>query len=603
MKSLHFLLTNILADASICCGTTTTKDLKTIFRRLEHEGLSFLTITLGEFASDFEESLENKRIDPSSFRSFRKMKGGLIPRFLSGIVGQVFKTDGSLADHPSVVCISCVRQICRMWKKILLPCTKERVSAAIEGYAAIEDSMAHIGFGKFSSIDHSDEECVNFLKISKLLWGNVLFSLEKEIMGIVPNHGPGAVAERQLPNQKYVWTQWHSRLEPFFPASDFCYHNSEAWLEESPKVEFLSPDQEPPVRVITVPKTLKTPRIIAIEPKCMQYTQQALMRGLVSVLERHPLTRGHLNFTDQTINASLALESSRTQHLATLDLSEASDRVHSSMVDGMLRSVPVLSDAVFACRSTRAKLPSGELIHLRKFASMGSALCFPIESMVFFTILVQSELQRLGLRLSLRNIRRVVSQIYVYGDDLIIPVDGVPTATQLLHTFGMKVNTAKSFSKGNFRESCGMDAYDGVNVTPVYIRRMLPSSRHDVGGVVSAVAFSNQLYKNGYFKSCDYIEKHLAKLGLKIPAVSDTSACVGFVRDHRSLTIHRFNDKLHRPEVKGYVVVVREKNDLIDGHSALMKWFLKGLNPDKKHYLHSADSGRLAIKVRWCSVY
>ena len=592
MKSLHLLLHNILADASILCGTTTTKDFKTILRRVEHEGLSFLTITLGEFSSDFEESLENEQVDSTHFRSFRKTKGGLIPCFLSGITSQVFDPDGRLAKQPSIACISAIRQICRMFKKLQVPCSKERVAKALDGYVAIEKLMSEEG-----------PDTSTFVKVSRLLWGNVLGPLEKEILELIPNHGPGAVAEKLLPNQKYVWRQWHSRLEPYFPAESFCYANSQAWLDRVQDVDFLSLEQEPPVRVITVPKTLKAPRIIAIEPACMQYAQQALLQRLVAILETSKFTRGHLNFSDQTINASLALENSLTKRLATLDLSEASDRVHSSFVYAMLDSFDSLYHAIDACRSRTAKLPDGTLIHLRKFASMGSALCFPIESMVFFTILVESELRRLGLRLSVSNINRVVRDIYVYGDDLIIPTDGVPFATELLCAYGMKVNSAKSFSRGNFRESCGMDAYMGCEVTPSYLRHMLPGSKRDVSRIVSLVALSNQLYKKGYFNTCKGIEEHLARLRLRIPYVTETSACVGYIRDDKAPTVHRYNDKLHRPEVKGYVVVVREKSDLIDGHPALMKWFLKGLNPDKRHYEHSADSGRLAIKDRWCSVY
>nr|QDH86778.1 MAG: RNA-dependent RNA polymerase [Leviviridae sp.] len=88
----------------------------------------------------------------------------------------------------------------------------------------------------------------------------------------------------------------------------------------------------------------------------------------------------------QEPNQLLAQKGSRDGSLATLDLSEASDRVSLQLVEELLARNPLAKEAILACRSLRASVPGHETITLAKFASMGSALCFPIEAMVFITI-------------------------------------------------------------------------------------------------------------------------------------------------------------------------------------------------------------------------
>lgn len=64
------------------------RDMMTIMSRVEHEGISFLTITLPTFGKDFERSLSRGFIDSSCFLSFKKH--GAIPAFLQGMLSQVF---------------------------------------------------------------------------------------------------------------------------------------------------------------------------------------------------------------------------------------------------------------------------------------------------------------------------------------------------------------------------------------------------------------------------------------------------------------------------------------------------------------------------------
>jgi len=603
MKSLMPLLSSMLHDCSIKCGTTTTRDLMQISRRIENEGLSFLTITLGDFASDFERSLEQGHIDASLFRSFGKV--GAIPKLFSGMLRQVFDSTGVLLSEPSITSIRCIRQVCRMWKKILLPCSGDRIFAAFEKYTQLDEALA-------KDYQNSDQDLIrDFGIVSDCLWSAVLAPVQYSLLNgdLVCRHGKGAVAEKILPNQKYTWKHWHTRLSPFFEVSDYGYSSILGFLENCDCIELLSPELEPPVRVVQVPKTQKSPRIIAVDPACMQYTQQALLRSFYDALERNPLTRGFINFTSQEVNASLAKESSKHGLLATLDLSDASDRVHKDLVWRMLASVPQLRDACFACRSTSAIVPTrngGEPVRviLNKFASMGSALCFPIESMVFWTLLLTLAMRRNAKhQCTQRDILRYRSGLYVYGDDIVAPVYMVPSILDAFKSVGLKVNSSKSFWIGKFRESCGMDAYDGQDITPIYVRRPRPKDRSDVSSIISWVELANQLVKAEFYCSAQSVRSAVDSIQ-RFPDIPDMTACVGYkgFPFGRPL-VTKWCKNLQRPLVKGLVVVPRRKPDRIDGWAALTKWFLSSsIDNDRYRYESSVSFGSLALKSRWCVV-
>jgi len=262
--------------------------------------------------------------------------------------------------------------------------------------------------------------------------------------------------------------------------------------------------EEIPVRVIAVPKTKKSPRIIAIEPSHVQYMQQGVKDFLYARLEKYFLTRNSVRFTDQSVNRANAKQSSVDRSLCTLDLSDASDRVHNLLVRnifGTSRIWPYLQ----SCRSTHALLPNSKTpVELQKFASMGSALCFPVEAMVFYTV-VQCALHYYYRETpTVRTLMRYSKLIDVYGDDILVPTEARATVTSFLEAYGLKVNTSKSFSEGNFRESCGGDYYRGQDVTPVYMRVRIPNRRDHFDPTVAAslVSTSNQLYKLGYWKTC-----------------------------------------------------------------------------------------------------
>jgi hypothetical protein len=175
---------------------------------------------------------------------------------------------------------------------------------------------------------------------------------------------------------------------------------------------------------------------------------------------------------------------------------------------------------------------------------MGSALCFPVESMVFFTICIVGRLAALSLLPTVSNIKKVARRVYVYGDDLLVPSDEVPTVARALSAFALKVNDTKTFRTGMFRESCGMDAYNGVMVTPIYVRTMPPSDRRSSAELVSYVSLANQLYKAGWWVLAKRVREVVERILGPLPTVRETAPCLGWHTLRNSYDIHGWDNDL-----------------------------------------------------------
>jgi hypothetical protein len=528
--------------------------------RSKHEGLSFLTITLPSFSKDFEYCLENGKVDDTVFLSFKKHRR--LPAFLQGYSRLVFDLgSGVLLDDPNVDAIRAVRQLTLLFSKILIDCEPRRVNAAFREFVECEQEV-RAGVGS--------REYFNFSRISTLLFGSMFSYADQKVYSgdIFPKHGPGATADRLYGNQKFHQTTWPCRLEPYFPYGEMVLPNWSFW-DQLGKVDFLEPGREIPVKVISVPKTMKTPRIIAIEPTAMQYAQQGLLEAMREGIKQDHLLNSFIGLDDQTPNQRLCREGSLTQDLATLDLSEASDRVSSEIVRVLLRDHRHFRNAVFACRSRTARLPSGDLLDLAKFASMGSALCFPMEAAVFLTAIFVGIEQDLGHLITRRDIESYVGRVRVFGDDIIVPSDHVRSVIASLEYFGLKVNRRKSFWKGKFRESCGKEYYGGTDVSIVRCRRVLPSSRRDVREVVSTVSLRNQLFIAGHERAVDCLDKRLRHVLRHYPLVGTGSPVLG--RLHYCTPESEYRMKGGYPMVKGWLIRSPIPVNEIDDWPALRK--------------------------------
>jgi len=623
MKSLMLLCQSVLKNIGTLCCTSTDLDFKTVQERVETRGLTFLTIELADFGKDFERGLELGTVAPTGswvpFKGFKRRHS--LPIFLGGLMGQVFDSEsGVLLDTPNVEAIRCLRQFTLMWAKIELDCTEERVNAAMRSFIECEREVevtADLLLQEdiLSSTSGEESFLSKFSRVSKLLWCDVLQRVEEDVIynQIVPRHSGGQTAERVLGNAKYYQSEWTTRLEKVFSSIEFLLpspHGDDVRRLAS-CVSYLEPGAERPVRVTAVPKTQKTPRIIAIEPICMQYVQQGLMEKFYEYIETQGDNLGLniVGFLSQEPNQLLAKEGSLHRELATLDLSEASDRVSNLLVTVLLDSerYPNLLEAVQACRSTRADV-QGEVVNLSKFASMGSALTFPIEAMVFSTCVLIGFEEALNTRLTPRLCKQLKGRVRVYGDDIIVPVDIVPHVIRALQTFGFKVNDHKSFWNGYFRESCGRDYYAGEDVTVTRVRHPFPESLKDVTEIEGVISLRNQLYKAGLWEvAFDFMDNWISNFLSEecYPVVMESSPILGRV-SALGYEIQKTSTKTQTPLVRGYVSKVKLPVNPVDGTEALFKWFLKrGDLPiaDRDHLLRSGRPESSSIKLRWGSPF
>jgi hypothetical protein len=517
VKSLIVLWKSIAEDLAMRCCTSAHRDVKYVMDRSKYEGLSFLTITLPTYAKDFELCLERGFVDNSVFLSFKK--NGRLPAFLQGFACLVFdRRTGVLLESPSVEAIRSIRQLTLLFGKILLDCEPWRESKAFSEFLKCEQEVRE-SLGSRSLDD--------FKRVSSLIFASVFSAMDSDVYygRLIPKHGPGSTADGLLGNQKFHQVEWPCRLEPYFPYGEMVLPNWSHW-EQLGEVNFLEPGAERPVKVISVPKTMKTPRIIAVEPTAMQYAQQAVLRSFRDAI-RHTLPDSFIGLDDQTPNQRLAKHGSESGELATLDLSEASDRVSIELVSSMLSNHKHLLGAVMACRSRRAIMPSGDVVSLAKFASMGSALCFPMEASVFLTLIFLGIEQDLGRPLTRSDLLDHIGRVRVFGDDIIVPVDHVRSVIRCLEAYGLRVNVNKSFWNGKFRESCGREYYDGQDVSLVRVRRVLPSSRKDVQEIISAVSLRNQLFFAGLESAVDLLDRRMLRILGHFPVVEEGSPVLG----------------------------------------------------------------------------
>lgn len=202
-----------------------------------------------------------------------------------------------------------------------------------------------------------------------------------------------------------------------------------------------------------VPKDAKTHRNIEIQPLLNSWLQS----GLGVMIRRRLKRLAGIDLNDQTRNQELARQGSITGFWATIDLSNASDTIASNLVRLLLPD-----DWLHAMELTRTHKVwfDGGWRKLHRFSSMGNAFTFELESLIFWAIC--------------KSICEVVhgyeGDISVYGDDIIIPAHCFETICEFLPFFGFTPNLKKSFHVGPFRESCGTDWWNGVNVRPLFLK-------------------------------------------------------------------------------------------------------------------------------------
>lgn len=355
-------------------------------------------------------------------------------------------------------------------------------------------------------------------------------------------HGSGSVAEGNLSMaDKYRSLVYDRKI-------DYCCGWHMSGISMSDYCPFV-PDSSVKLNrtsvVRFVPKNAKKLRTICMEPATLQYFQQGVMRVTYDYFRKHPYLSKRINLRDQTQNQKLARDGSLANGLATLDLSAASDSVSWVLVRRIFKSTPLLR-WMLATRSTHNRLPDDSVIESAKFAPMGSALCFPTECLVFAAI-IEYVARKCGSRPS--DTSRVWS---VYGDDLIVPTSWVEPVVLILNRLGFLVNKDKSYTDGPFRESCGKEYYDGVDVTPVYYRLPVVKDKLSPSDFMALCVSANNSFERGFlFLRAFYIDKVLkTPKNSRIPKFRN--GCPLFAEDleHPPFVYSPFAENFHLERVR-----------------------------------------------------
>jgi len=218
-------------------------------------------------------------------------------------------------------------------------------------------------------------------------------------------------------------------------------------------------------RLAFVPKDLRGHRAICIEPLGNMLIQKGYGEAIRLRLKQWGLDLG-LGYEDgvpcerQLLHRDLAKQSSVNGINATIDLSSASDTISTSLVKFLLPTE--WFDELNRCRSKFTELPDGSVIRNEKFSSMGNGFTFELESLIFYAFALAS-------RYHFGKPSDVVS---VYGDDQILPSSYALEHCEMLERAGFSINLSKSYLSGTFRESCGGDYFNGVDVRPVFIKEL-----------------------------------------------------------------------------------------------------------------------------------
>lgn len=506
-------------------------DCAEINTRVVGEGLPFVTSTLPSLGKALERSFETGYLEvPSGFSRSKRNPG--LPAFLQDVLARIYDSEGRLhqllnwvdvvvesGDETSVRAVKSateavkfVRQLCYLGYKLELPRDEELDQQFVESWVATDRELPEPD--DTSEPCYADAVCREF---TRLIDG-------VSPRQILPKHGPGAVATGERDDQKWAFKRLHPRLADLYDLSYFTV-GGRSEIADRPEwvTEFLSSRDRlkygPCSRMVLVHKDARGPRVVCPEELELMFIQQGLAEQLAQIIERQSF--GRVQFRDQVPNGRLALQSSLSRKDATLDLKDASNRVSLWAIRRACRGhylLPYLE----ALRSTRVELPSKNrsmpVIYgsLRMFAPMGSALCFPIEAALFYSIAVAAITSN-----SNWTPERARLAVHVFGDDLIVPREFAAIVMDALEGWFLLVNRTKSFVHGFFRESCGVDAFAGENVTPVKLKKLLPSSDESVSELTSLTRSAYLLKARGLLRAGEVayreVESHLGDLPFGLP--------------------------------------------------------------------------------------
>jgi hypothetical protein len=346
----------------------------------------------------------------------------------------------------------------------------------------------------------------------------------------LPKHGNGAVCE-----PKVRGFSAKNKLLGLDDQQRTAFDRSDQF--ELPMLQSL-PSSDVAIRKVSrlkfVPKDIGKSRSICMEPANLQFLQQGVRLWIEQALAA---TIGrHIPLHDQKRNCDLAAFGSKTGRVDTIDLSQASDSVSMELIRAIFPENVL--QYLEATRSATVITPETEERSILKFAPMGSALCFPIQSIVYAAVTLRSSLAWLfgktaseSLGLNRRSLYHYYSVVYddhgkyrlnsfsIYGDDIICDSRVTNIAVETLQLLGFAVNESKSFTGDSaFRESCGGYYLHGEDVTPLRAKFKKIGVTMPPSTLPGFIDLANRAYALGYRN----LRRHAIRICLHYP-IADRS--------------------------------------------------------------------------------
>lgn len=348
----------------------------------------------------------------------------------------------------------------------------------------------------------------------------------------LPAHGGGRVAEQGIKTvaEKSLSLKYDPRIERLF---GYPYANASylpmggSWsrgVMDDPSVRRA--------RLRFVPKTYKSRRSICMESATCMWAQQSVRRALEESISNGFL-RWHVRIDDQTKNQEGSLWGSLTGFVDTIDLSSASDSISWALVKKVFPAR--ISKYLSGTRTTEIELPDGSIFKQAKFAPMGSAVCFPTQSILFASVVLLAhavyiynvdvgDLTSTMVDRVIKNLARtyhtelgLLQPFRVYGDDIICDSRVTAIVVRLLRRLAFEVNESKSFvGDSAFRESCGTFHFDGKDVSPIFFKVGLQTSCDgNLARLSNLIDLCNLSRKRGYYRLSTYLQKTVLTLPIK----------------------------------------------------------------------------------------
>ena len=263
---------------------------------------------------------------------------------------------------------------------------------------------------------------------------------------------------RSLARDKAIWEQHGLRPE-------YAVGNTSAF-EGAVRVirEALTGSVNDRDRLLFIHKGLESLRSIGAQPTVSGHLQLGVHEVGVNLL----LHRANINLADQGRNQVFAQMGSKDWQsdnpICTLDKSNASNLIARMLITVSFPSA--WAKLLHRLRTPRYDAPAelgGQTHVYEMYAGMGNGTTFFVETLIFWAASFATSDFDHPSDYAERG------TFAIYGDDVALRRDHAERYMRFAKFLGFQFNTKKTFTDGPFRESCGCDYYDGVDVRPAIL--------------------------------------------------------------------------------------------------------------------------------------